>query len=207
MHSLTTQSRGSDSPGFHLIFSSNVPGCLVNLPGYLQDNTGRQVLDANNNPIIAPLRYLRLKIENRGYTVAQGVNVYVTKLSFWHQTTGTEEFDEEVMDLPVARYARPTFDLPPGGHRYMDVFSAWEHDGHHEFRFAFAMPPDRIYLRPYSFGSYRAALTATSHNASAKHLPIDWHWDQRQGATIPTDQRTRRKNDRRDESHFGRQLH
>jgi len=176
-------------PRVHLIFSSGVPGCLVNLPGYLQDN-GKPVLDANNDPVSVPMRYLRIKIENRGRTVAQGVNVYVTKLNFWHQTAGTEEFDEGVMDLPLARLARLTFDLPPGGHRYMDVFSVWEHNGHHKFQFAFAARPDRIYLRPYGFGSYRAALTATSHNATAKHLPIDWHWDQQQGAAIPADQRT-----------------
>jgi hypothetical protein len=158
---------------------------MVNLPGYLLNNAGQQVLDVNKNPIIVPLRYLRLKIENRGCTVAQGINVSVTKLNFWHQTTGAQEFDEEVMDLPVARYARPIFDRPPGGHRYMDVFSVWEHNGGHEFQFAFVTRPDRIYLRPYGFGSYRAALTATSHNAEAKDLQIDWHWDQQQGATIP----------------------
>jgi hypothetical protein len=36
-----------------------------------------------------------------------------------------------------------------------------------------------------------AALTATSHNASAKDLQIDWHWDQHQGATIPANSRAR----------------
>ena len=36
-----------------------------------------------------------------------------------------------------------------------------------------------------------AALTATSHNASAKDLQIDWRWDQHQGATIPANARAR----------------
>ena len=109
------------------------------VPGIFLNEKGKQVIDAAGRPVEIPSRYLRLKVSNKGRTTAQGIVVSVTNLRFWRETTGAEEFDEEVMDLPVARYTRPTFELAPGAHRFLDVFSAWRHNDEDDFSFSFAL--------------------------------------------------------------------
>ena len=157
-------------PKLRLCFSSNVNGCIVDPPGYVLGPDGKPLLDASQNPIVVATRYLRVMIQNTGRTVAHGVIVSVTKLTYWRQTTGSEVFDEEVMDLPVVRHSQQ-LDLPPGAHRYMDVFSAWNYNGP-RFRFSFVELTDRIYLREYHFGSYKADIIATANNISkAKTAP------------------------------------
>lgn len=100
--------------------------------------------------------------------------------------TGTEEFDEEVMDLPVARYTRPTFELAPGAHRFLDVFLVWRHNNQDGFSFPFVPTrDDRIYLRRYGCGSYRVEVIVNAHNISAKKRVLDWHWSRDDRATIP----------------------
>jgi hypothetical protein len=111
---------------------------------------------------------------NRGRTTAQDVVISVTKLKYWHSTTGIIEFDEEVMDLPVARYKAGSFNLAPGGHRYMDAFVV---SANGEWWFGFVERGDRIYLRPYGHGSYKADIVATAANMKAVAGTIKWYCD------------------------------
>lgn len=142
-----------------------------------------------------PLRYLRVRAENEGRTVAHGVSVCVTKLEFWHKTSGTNKFDEEVLELPVASRSRQAFDLAPGAFRYLDVFYAWDSSDPWNFRFAFVDPSSsegRIYepefSKVYGPGSYRAQVLATAQNALAYSDQLDWHFEgTREGLTIPSD--------------------
>jgi hypothetical protein len=169
-------------PGLKLVFKPNVPGCTVDVPGHVGETTEW-----------VPLRYLRVKAENVGRTTAHGVSVCVTKLEFWDRTSGTNKFDEEVLELPVALYSREVFDLAPGAYRYLDVFFAWDSSEPWNFRFAFvnaSTSAGRIYEpeynKVYGRGSYRAHVLATAENALAYSDQLDWHFEgTRESLTIP----------------------
>ncbi len=85
-------------------------------------------------------RYLRLRIDNYGYTTARKVCVSIVKITRRIPGSGEDSFDEEVMDLtyPFGTPSGPvtSADLPPKTHRFINLcHTIVELDGEHKFDF------------------------------------------------------------------------
>jgi hypothetical protein len=162
-------------PRLEFVFSASRDGCIVDT-SYPSDarRPGKQ-------------RWLRVCVKNAGRTTAHKVNVCATKIEFFGKTDPNVMFTDEVLDLRVALSHLPTFDLPPGLHRFVDLFAVEDvGQGANPF-FAFAIIPDRLPLLQWGVGSYCVHLIAVADNADPKMKPFNFHWDNRtiEDLTIP----------------------
>ena len=152
-------------PRLHLVFSSMERGCVVDTPA---GASARQ-------------RWLKIRVENRGWTAAHEVNVSATEISFEARTAPVQIYAEEVLDFPLALGGgRSTFDLAPGGHRFVAVFFA--QDSVQVSKAQFAFPPNQTPLRFNQLGigdvgAYSVWVIATAHNATARKRRINWDWN------------------------------
>ena len=113
-----------------------------------------------------------MRVDNKGLKTAHNVCVSATEIEF--RATGTTVFADEVLEFLLALSdGRAIFDLPPGGHRFIDVFFV-EDFGNVTPRFGFAQTPHRLSLLGFGKGSYSVRVVATADNASAKHSRISW---------------------------------
>src|SRR5208282_2850436 len=90
--------------------------------------TGKPIMDASGNQRRGATQYLRIKIENRGWTFAQNVAVCVTNITCMMAGAGTTTFEEEVFGLFLANSAqgRNTFNLAAGAHNFIDLVHTQE---------------------------------------------------------------------------------
>jgi hypothetical protein len=155
-------------PRLHLAFAATERGCVVDTPA------------GAGNVTNARQRWLKIRVENRGWIAAHQVNVSAAEISFEGRNAPVQIFAEEVIDFPLALgEGRSTFDLAPGAHRFVAVFLAEEQLGRGATaRFAFVQTPLRFQqLRIGSDGAYSVRIIATARNASAKTGRINWDWN------------------------------
>ena len=120
-----------------------------------------------------------MRVENEGRTTAHGVSLSATEITFCAPGAGKKTLAEEVLEfkLALSQPERTDFDLPPGAHRFVDVFSAANFGTAITFTFAFAQIPARLPLLGFGTGSYSVAVIATAENAAPKKRHISWRWD------------------------------
>ena len=157
-------------PRLHLAFAATERGCVVDTPA------------GSGNVTNARQRWLKIRVENQGWTAAHEINVSAAEISFEARTAPVQIFAEEVLDFPLALGAgRSTFDLAPSGHRFVAVFLAEEQLGQRPaagFAFPAAQTPRRFQqIGIGSIGTYSVRVIATAHNAAAKKRRINWDWN------------------------------
>ena len=155
-------------PRLHLVFASTERGCVVDTPA------------GAGNVTTATQRWLKTRVENRGWTAAHQVNVSAAEISFQGRNVPPEIYTEEVLDFPLAfGEGRSTFDLAPGAHRFVCVFLANQQLGQAATaQFAFIETPRRFQqLGIGGVGAYSVWVIATAHNATAKKRRINWDWN------------------------------
>jgi len=155
-------------PRLHLAFASKERGCVVDTPA------------GAGNVTTATQRWLKIRVENRGWTAAHQVNVSAAEISFQSKGARAQLYTEEVLDFPLALgEGRTTFDLAPGAHRFVAVFLADQQLGQAATaRFAFTQTPRRFQqLGIGDVGAYSVPVIATAHNATARKRLSNWDWD------------------------------
>jgi hypothetical protein len=158
-------------PRIRLTFAEGQTGCSVVTPARLTPHVhGKQ-------------RWLRIHVQNRGWTTAHQVNVSATEIVFYGKSGPTLFFGEEVLDLRLANVEPPRsiFDLAPGQHRFVDFFAVEDLEdgkGANPF-FEMHNRPDRLGLLPFDIGSYSAYIIATAEDATARKLRINFEWQER----------------------------
>jgi hypothetical protein len=151
-------------PRLHLVFASTERGCVVDTPA-----------GANSTQ-----RWLKIRVENRGWIAAHQVNVSAAEISLQGKGVPPQLYTEEVLDFPLALgEGRTTFDLAPGAHRFVAVFLADQHLSQAATaRFAFTQTPRRFQqLGIGGVGVYSVWVIATAHNATARKRRINWDWN------------------------------
>jgi hypothetical protein len=117
-------------PRLRVTWSRRAGGCLVDT---------EQVNLSTHEPT-GKGRYLRLRIDNDGWSTARNVCVSIVKITRRIPGSGEDSFDEEVMDLtyPFGTPSGPIMraDLPPKTHRFINLcHMIVELDGGHKFDF------------------------------------------------------------------------
>ena len=145
-------------PRLSLVFQSDVDGCDV--------------------PVPPTQRFFRLKVINNGRSVAENVNVSITRLTFTPEgESAARTFQEEVLDLQVSLTGDYPFRLPTESHRFMDVCYFSQPYESIDVGFAFRKPPSRLLTYGFGAGSYSAQLLASADDADSKRAEIKWVWD------------------------------
>jgi hypothetical protein len=86
-------------------------------------------------------------------------------------------FAEEVLEFQLALSERTVFDLPPGAHRFIDVFFVEDFGFGVTNRFAFAQVTLRFSFLEFGKGRYSVRVVATAQNAWPKKEQVNWNWD------------------------------
>jgi hypothetical protein len=90
----------------------------------------RGVREIRKGPRRAPLYFswevgvavVRMRVDNKGRETAHGVCLSATEIEF-RTNVGVTVFADEVLEFLLALSdCRVIFDLPPGAHRFIDVF-------------------------------------------------------------------------------------
>jgi hypothetical protein len=91
-------------PRLHLTFATAERGCVVDTPARSSAALG--------NVTNARQRWLKIRVENRGWIAAHVVNVSAAEISFYGRNRPVQIYAEEVLDFPLALGGgRTTFDL------------------------------------------------------------------------------------------------
>jgi hypothetical protein len=171
---LTTWWTWARRPKLRVSFNPFDVGVLVDTPA-----TAERV-DGQGRTIEFVQRALRLRIENHGETTAHQVNV--SMIEFCYRPRGVELWEymaDEVLELHLALAERALFDLPPKGHRWVDLAYADQCERGSRLRFGFAAAaPNRLALMGFGqSGLYSAAVVVTAANAEATPpTRIHWEW-------------------------------
>jgi hypothetical protein len=145
-------------PRLHVVFSPDMPGCVVETQTVLG----------------VPQRYLRLKIVNTGRSSAEHVEISITRISFRAQNEHQRQFRDEVLDLKVAMTGAYPFRLPREGHRFVDlVFTKIENGATHDF----VKNPMAMQTFGFGVGDYSANVFASANSARSRRVTVDWTWD------------------------------
>ena len=148
------------------------PQLVIEFPGA---EPGCEVQSPAQNPTV---KYLRLRIRNRGRTTAQKVSIYGTVLRQVEpgKSVPIFEFREEVLDLlPALTEKELEFRLAPGAYRYVVLCHTLKVDTC--LHWDFVQKPSRLYERRFGPGRYRLHVFASSENSAAMAGDIIFDWD------------------------------
>jgi hypothetical protein len=166
-------------PKLRISFSVNEPGCVVDTPA---DFTDKQGVTKRGQQ-----RVLRVRVSNDGRTTARRAGVAVIEIMFHPSAGGAQIVTDDVLDLGLAIRGDTQFELPPGTHRFVDLFFVDELAGQVAGRFAFTTPLRFLPLGLGTPGSYSMRVMAMCDDRKAVKQRADWQWDgSREGLTAHT---------------------
>jgi hypothetical protein len=176
-------------PRLAIRFAKDEPGCAVNTPAWLLDESGKPLRNQNGDIRTAQTRYLRLHLNNRGRTFAQNTSVCITRIDFRASGAGAHTFAEEVFDLKLSLTGdRAVFNLAALGHRFIDVVHTQQEQGKQaELHFDFLRGAARLGLLGYGPGQYEMTVFVAAENCKSEMDRVRWSWDGTlNGLTIDT---------------------
>jgi hypothetical protein len=170
--------RYRNRPRPEILFSANVRGCVVNTPAWREDQQGNILNDPEGNPRVFQQRYLRIRIDNIGRAFAQNASVSVTRISFQSAGQDTAHFAEEVFDLKLALTKdKAIFNIPAGGHRFVDLIHSEQEGQHIKLVFDFVVSAARLNLLGFGVGRYAMTVFVAAENCQSVTSHIRWSWD------------------------------
>jgi hypothetical protein len=167
-------------PLLEIVFGNETRGCVVPVEGWIADKeTGVPIKNSNGNLRRGKMKYLRLKVENRGKTFAKNVSLCVTQITYKAAGRGESRFEEEVFELSLAPTAgNPyVFNLAAQGHRFMDlVHTSLDDQNNLELVFDFGKGAHRLAGLNMGSGDYDAKVFASAENARSIVRNVHWSY-------------------------------
>jgi hypothetical protein len=125
------------------------------------------------------MKYLRLKVENRGKTFAKKVSVCVTQIKYKAPGKGESTFAEEVFELSLApTVGNPyVFNLAAQAHRFVDLVHTSSDDQNNlDLVFDFGKGTQRLAALNMSSGDYDAKVFVSAENAKSVARNVQWSY-------------------------------